>query len=85
VALLVGSVKRDLTYGFSYDLAQVFCMPAEMLYAWPAVMGKSSKQENFSRHSPKAFEVSAEIEIECELYGCLGKFPPQGRTLRQTS
>jgi len=63
---------------------QVFCVPAEMMYAWPAVMGKSSK-EKISCCRPKAFKVSAEIEVECELYGCLGMFPPQGRTLRQTS
>jgi len=53
VALLVGSVKRDPTYGLAYDLVQVFRMPAEMMDAWPAVMGKSSEQENFSRHALK--------------------------------
>jgi len=26
---------------------QVFCVPAEMMDAWPAAMGKSSKKENF--------------------------------------
>jgi len=27
--------------------AQVFCVPAEMMDAWPVAMGKSSKKENF--------------------------------------
>jgi len=48
------------------------------------VEGSQARRKFFSP-APKAFEVSAEIESECELYGCLGTFPPQGRTLRQTS
>ncbi len=61
--------------------------PAGLPKSWmwqPRSRGKSSEEKFFSP-APKAFEVSAEIESECELYGCLGTFPPQGRTLRQTS
>lgn len=55
-----------------------YCVAAEQ----PREVKRARK---FFSQFPKAFKISAEIEIECELYGCLGKFPPQGRTLRQTS
>src|SRR5690606_22856380 len=45
----------------------------------------SQGQRKIFLNPPKAFETTADINLECELYGCLGNVPPQGRTLRQTS
>jgi len=66
--------------------AQVFRGSAEMLceVAVQAFGDVKGEGKNFPL-PPKAFDTSADINHECELYGCLGNVPPQGRTLRQTS